>query len=1274
MTFAFMITNAAGGTPSLGTRIIATDPGTLSAFSNPNFTILPATSGIKATDPSGLYATDNPVFTILTGPTPIGDAGITATDPGALFVTDTVNFVVNTQPPPDPSGSHPMSQNVNGGFVSNSVDRMFDPASVMYLFAMTTQFSAVQPKGMWDGGRATQSAKWTALHQRNPYALFVQHDNPIRVNRCYQSASSEVSQWRYEYVVNNRRTALLYRAQTDDDEVPFIEAGSSQTGNQQTAVALRCADPGLQDHWSGIALDLLAATNLMSRNMIGDDLSDFMGYFNDGSPAVHPKYNRSLTVTKNKGNVVNATVSGSGYLGKGRNIIELDTRYNPTTSGPLPEDASFGALTSTDYIGIRPANNNLPGWAAFVIIGYKTVGSSNSQVYIRTFPSSALTTQLYTVKAGDAFNINDSTTGTNFVDQDASGTGENERDEGNKIWTAGYVAMYNQLNTKMLAATGHGTGRGHNAGGSIALKDNGGLPHPHGGFRTMDYMNAENGDSAGRFAPDASSPTQAYQIDNVNLEQLMGGLYFMESYIRPNPGGWNEGKPRGVLFDISVWSGGYNWSFTNDPLNPGLMATYLRFYRAVMFTVPNTGMGYTIEIGAPLLIEESWLDVDLGWVQPAPLGSYDPEGGSLGSAGFPNGSWVWASGGTGDFVTGNKRIYGRRIGTRHYMFINMGQPPAGRTHYHPSHLANPNTVRNPEDIITPSDFSSIYANGHLVSGETLKKIDPNTYVNETMTALMKSNPLSAADWSASRFKWGPRQQHPYDADNNPVAGNTRNMADTELIARDNAFNDGAAIDQNANFELGNLEAAIFEIVPGATALTINATNNRYFDYKGKTIWLGGHQHMRPVVAQASQIDIPAIMDVPGDIDVYISMLVARGINYIRHLSWFGSSQIGGLGNVAVPLPFARSGTAGANDGGNKFDLTQYDSDHDARVLSFITKCFENDIIVSVEFWDAYGVASNRLQGNCFTAANNINGVNADVDGDGQGYDGMYVSPTAAMETIMTDYEKHVVDQLNHLPNVFYESANELGDIAFHTTFVSRMKAYIATKPNTQLVMVSHGGRVDDGVGSWGTFTHFDKADVVGTGADIVTPGSSPSGLTDWEPTALDFRNNPPVHTEFNMPIIADLDHIQFGLHDHQHLWKCFTRGYHYNIYEDGPDFDEPTGWEAYMNQATDDVVRRNFLVIQAIIARLTDLANMIPSTTVSTSNYALFWAGQEYIVWSEADANFTVNQLVNGATYDHRWYDTDTFSLESTGTTVVTGTSHVFNPAGVNRVLFLKRQ
>ena len=74
-----------------------------------------------------------------------------------------------------------------------------------------------------------------------------------------------------------------------------------------------------------IVCDVLTGADLMGRGMSGPDLSDFMGYFNDGSPPVNPKFNRSVLDLLFKGTV--NSVPGSGTLGNGRNIIELNEMW-----------------------------------------------------------------------------------------------------------------------------------------------------------------------------------------------------------------------------------------------------------------------------------------------------------------------------------------------------------------------------------------------------------------------------------------------------------------------------------------------------------------------------------------------------------------------------------------------------------------------------------------------------------------------------------------------------------------------------------------------------------------------------------------------------------------------------------------------------------------------------------------------------------------------------------------------------------------------------------
>ncbi len=72
-------------------------------------------------------------------------------------------------------------------------------------------------------------------------------------------------------------------------------------------------------------------------------------------------------------------------------------------------------------------------------------------------------------------------------------------------------------------------------------------------------------------------------------------------------------------------------------------------------------------------------------------------------------------------------------------------------------------------------------------------------------------------------------------------------------------------------------------------------------------------------------------------------------------------------------PWARSTTPGAGDGGNKFDLSQWDADYFARLKDFLTQAGQRGIVVELSLFCA--IYDDKLWAvNPLNAANNMQEV------------------------------------------------------------------------------------------------------------------------------------------------------------------------------------------------------------------------------------------------------------------------------------------------------------
>ncbi len=145
------------------------------------------------------------------------------------------------------------------------------------------------------------------------------------------------------------------------------------------------------------------------------------------------------------------------------------------------------------------------------------------------------------------------------------------------------------------------------------------------------------------------------------------------------------------------------------------------------------------------------------------------------------------------------------------------------------------------------------------------------------------------------------------------------------------------------------------------------------------------------------------------------------------------SSTGARPTTSLPIPFARSGTAGEADGGNKFDLDSYNSTYFDLLRYTVQQMNARGIWVSVMLWPGAqsdadgGSGANGWDYNPFKAGNNVNSIDGNPTGDNTGWDMESTqSGNSAALAKQDAYFEHVVDVLNDLDGYFYEVANEPG--------------------------------------------------------------------------------------------------------------------------------------------------------------------------------------------------------------------------------------------------------
>ena len=131
------------------------------------------------------------------------------------------------------------------------------------------------------------------------------------------------------------------------------------------------------------------------------------------------------------------------------------------------------------------------------------------------------------------------------------------------------------------------------------------------------------------------------------------------------------------------------------------------------------------------------------------------------------------------------------------------------------------------------------------------------------------------------------------------------------------------------------------------------------------------------------------------------------------------------------LPWARSTTPGAADGGTKLDLARWDPAYFERLRAFVAEAGKRGIVVEVVLFSSYYEDGWPLSP--LNAANNVNGV---------GTAPRQKANTLGNGELLAEQEKlvrKVVEELRDFDNVYYEIQNEpWADHEQPVDFVNRM--------------------------------------------------------------------------------------------------------------------------------------------------------------------------------------------------------------------------------------------
>ncbi len=390
--------------------------------------------------------------------------------------------------------------------------------------------------------------------------------------------------------------------------------------------------------------------------------------------------------------------------------------------------------------------------------------------------------------------------------------------------------------------------------------------------------------------------------------------------------------------------------------------------------------------------------------------------------------------------------------------------------------------------------------------------------------------------------------------------------------------------------------------PATGPLRVHPENPRYFmDESGKAILLTGSH----VWNNLQSIDpnrytggfdegqeIPPMgtgtSDAEVDFDAYLRFLRERNHNFIRLWAWEQATWLPFTAEkVRIdPIPFLRIGPGKAVDGDLKFDLTRLNQEYFDLLRDRVGAARDEGVYVSVMLFQGWSLDSkndlgNPWPGHPFHRDNNINGIDADRDGDDQGTE-LHTLGDPAITALQEAYVRKAVDTLNDMDNVLWEISNESSktSIQWQYHMVNFIKDYESGKPHQHPVGITV------------CFPDGDNLSLAESPADWISPNS-----TEEE----DYRDNPPA-ADGTKIIIADTDHL-FGVGgDKAWVWKTFTRGLN-------PVFMDPLDHPPVRRQA-----RRAMGHVLSYASRM-NLAAMTPRGELVSSGFCLASPGEEYLVY-----------------------------------------------------------
>jgi hypothetical protein len=199
-------------------------------------------------------------------------------------------------------------------------------------------------------------------------------------------------------------------------------------------------------------------------------------------------------------------------------------------------------------------------------------------------------------------------------------------------------------------------------------------------------------------------------------------------------------------------------------------------------------------------------------------------------------------------------------------------------------------------------------------------------------------------------------------------------------------------------------------------LGLHPQNPHYFLFRGKpAILIGSTEHYG------------AVMNLDFDYITYLNEIAASGLTVTRTFSGVYVEPGGAFGikkNTLAPAPqryicpWSRSKEHGYSNGGNKFDLSEWDEAYFSRLKNFIHEAGERNIVVELDlFSNYYDTVQWKLSP--LNIINNINRV-----GDFKDHREVLSLKHDELLKVQESMVRKIIHELKDFDNLYYEVCNE----------------------------------------------------------------------------------------------------------------------------------------------------------------------------------------------------------------------------------------------------------